>query len=114
MIPSINAAADKAGREAPRVIAGLPVCVTDDKAGAAERIAKSLAIYPTLPSYKAMLDKEGVGSPADIALLGSEDEVREGIARLEKAGVTDLAAAEMSGNPDEKERTRAVLVAALG
>ena len=113
VIPSINAAAEKAGRAAPRVIAGLPVCVTDDKAAAGERIAKSLAIYPTLPSYKAMLDKEGVGSPADIALLGSEDEVRAGIERLAKAGVTDLAAAEMPGNPDERERTRAVLAAAL-
>ena len=114
VIPSINAAAEKAGRDAvPRVIAGLPVCVTDDKAAARERIAKSLAIYPTLPSYKAMLDKEGVESPADIGLLGSEDEVRDGIARLEKIGVTDLAAAEAAADPDERERTRAALVAAL-
>ncbi len=114
VIPSINAAAEKAGRDAvPRVIAGLPVCVTDDKAAARERIAKSLAIYPTLPSYKAMLDKEGVENPADIGLLGSEDEVREGVARLEKIGVTDLAAAEAPGNPDERERTRAALIAAL-
>ncbi len=113
VIPSINAAADKAGREAPRVIAGLPVCVTDDKDAAKERIAKALAIYPTLPSYKAMLDKEGVGSPADIGLLGTEDEVLTGIERLEKVGVTDFAASEMPGNPDERDRTRAALVSAL-
>jgi alkanesulfonate monooxygenase SsuD/methylene tetrahydromethanopterin reductase-like flavin-dependent oxidoreductase (luciferase family) len=113
VIPSLNAAADKAGRDTPRVIAGLPVCVTDDKAAARDRIAKSLAIYPTLPSYKAMLDKEGVENPADIGLLGSEDEVRDGIARLEKIGVTDLAAAETPGNPDERDRTRAALRAAV-
>ncbi len=114
VIPSINAAADKAGRDAaPRVIAGLPVCVTDDKDAARERIAKALAIYPTLPSYKAMLDKEGVGNPADIGLLGSEDEVLAGIERLEKIGVTDFAASEMPSNPDERDRTRAALVTAL-
>ena len=91
VIPSINAAADKAGRDAPRVIAGLPVCVTDDKDAARERIAKALAIYPTLPSYKAMLDKEGVANPADIGLIGSEDEVLTGVERLAKVGVTDFA-----------------------
>ena len=113
VIPSINAAADKAGRATPRVIAGLPVCVTDDKDAARERIAKALAIYPTLPSYKAMLDKEGVGNPADIGLIGSEDDVVAGVERLQKIGVTDFAASEMPANPDERERTRAALVTAL-
>jgi 5,10-methylenetetrahydromethanopterin reductase len=113
VIPSINAAADKAGRDTPRVIAGLPVCVTDDKDAARERIAKALAIYPTLPSYKAMLDKEGVANPADIGLIGSQDEVLAGIERLQKVGVTDFAASEMPGNDDERARTRAALVAAL-
>ncbi len=114
VIPSINAAAEKAGRDAtPRVIAGIPVCVTDDKEAARERIAKSLAIYPTLPSYKAMLDKEGVENPADIGLLGSEDEVLSGIDHFAKIGVTDFAAAEAAATPEERERTRAALVAAL-
>ena len=113
VIPSINAAADKAGRDAPRVIAGLPVCVTDDKDAARERIAKALAIYPTLPSYKAMLDKEGVANPADIGLIGSEDEVLTGVERLAKVGVTDFAGSEMPANDDERARTRAALVAAL-
>ena len=89
------------------------MCVTDDKAAARERIAKSLAIYPTLPSYKAMLDKEGVENPADIGLLGSEDEVLDGVERFAKIGVTDFAAAEAAATPDERERTRAALVAAL-
>ena len=81
------------------------MCVTDDKDAARERIAKALAIYPTLPSYKAMLDKEGVANPADIGLIGSEDEVLAGIERLQKVGVTDFAASEMPGNDDERART---------
>ena len=114
MIPSINAAADKAGRDAPRVIAGLPVCVTDDKdsgrASASPRRSRSIR---RLPSYKAMLDKEGVANPADIGLIGSEDEVLTGVERLAKVGVTDFAARRCPANADERARTRAALVAAL-
>ena len=47
-----------AGRR-PRVIAALPVCVTDDVAAARERAAKVFAVYGQLPSYRAMLDREG-------------------------------------------------------
>ena len=114
VIPSINAAADKAGRDTPRVIAGLcrsasPTTRTPP-ASASRRRSRSI---PTLPSYKAMLDKEGVGNPADIGLLGTRDEVLAGIERLQKVGVTDFAASEMPGNHDERARTRAALVAAL-
>ena len=44
---------------APRVIAALPVCVTDDVVAAHERAAKVFAVYGQLPSYRAMLDREG-------------------------------------------------------
>ena len=104
VIPSINAAADKAGRDTPRVIAGLPVCVTDDKDAARERIAKALAIYPTLPSYKAMLDKEGVANPADIGLIGSRGRGARRHRATPKVGVTDFAASEM---PAQRRRARA-------
>jgi hypothetical protein len=42
----------------------LPVCVTDDEAAARARAAKVFAVYDTLPSYKAMLDLEGVAARA--------------------------------------------------
>ena len=48
--PRIRDAAAAAGRPEPRIVCALPVCVTSDVAGARERINKSLAIYPTLPS----------------------------------------------------------------
>jgi alkanesulfonate monooxygenase SsuD/methylene tetrahydromethanopterin reductase-like flavin-dependent oxidoreductase (luciferase family) len=67
------------------------------------------AVYNTLPSYKAMMDKEGVGGPADLAIVGSEEEVRDRLAAMAEVGVTDLNAAAFPGNPDEAERTRAVL-----
>jgi len=112
-VPTITAAAEAAGRPAPRVIAALPVCVTDDRAAAAERAAKVFAVYGQLPSYRAMLDREGADGPADIAITGSADEVVERIGALADVGVTDFAAVEFGGTPDERGATRAALTSLL-
>jgi 5,10-methylenetetrahydromethanopterin reductase len=112
-IPTITAAAEAAGRPAPRVIAALPVCVTTDVDGAHERAAKVFAIYGQLPSYRAMLDREGVEGAADIALVGSTGEVTDRIGALADIGVTDFAAVEFGGDPDEVAATRAALVGTL-
>lgn len=105
-IPTLRAAAEAAGRDATRVIAALPVCVTEDRAAAHERAAKVFVVYGQLPSYRAMLDKEGVGGPADIAIVGSRSEVVDRISALAEIGVTDFAAVEFGGNPDEVAETR--------
>jgi alkanesulfonate monooxygenase SsuD/methylene tetrahydromethanopterin reductase-like flavin-dependent oxidoreductase (luciferase family) len=88
------------------VIAALPVCVTSDKAAAAERAAKVFAVYGTLPSYRAMLDKEGAAGPADIAITGTIGEVQDRVAALAAIGVTDFAAVEFGATPDEIAQTR--------
>jgi len=108
-IPTIRAAADKHGRDSARVIAALPVCVTKDVAAAQERAAKVFVIYGQLPSYRAMLDKEGAAGPADIAIAGSESEVLDRISALADIGVTDFAAVEFGGTPDEVADTRNAL-----
>jgi alkanesulfonate monooxygenase SsuD/methylene tetrahydromethanopterin reductase-like flavin-dependent oxidoreductase (luciferase family) len=105
-IPTITKAADELGRPTPRVIAALPVCVTSDKAAAAERAAKVFAVYGTLPSYRAMLDKEGAAGPADIAITGTIGEVQDRVAALATIGVTDFAAVEFGATPDEIAQTR--------
>lgn len=108
-IPTITRAAEEFGRPAPRVIAALPVCVTTDKEAAAQRAAKVFAVYGTLPSYRAMLDKEGASGPADIAITGSASEVQDRIAALADIGVTDFAAVEFGATPDEIAETRAAV-----
>ena len=113
-IPTITRAASEAGRAAPRVIAALPVCVTTDKAAAAERAAAVFAVYGTLPSYRAMLDREGAAGPADIAITGSVSEVQDRVASLASIGVTDFAAVEFGGTPEEIHDTREALKGLLG
>jgi 5,10-methylenetetrahydromethanopterin reductase len=56
-----------------------------------------------------MLDREGAAGPEDIAITGSESEVVERIEALAEIGVTDFAAVEFPGNPDEASATRAAL-----
>lgn len=112
--PRISEAAAKAGRAAPRIVAGLPVCVTDDAAAARERAARAFAIYGQLPSYRAMLDREGADGPADVCLIGSEQQVTEGLAALAEAGATDFAAVEFASGEDERARTRQALASWKG
>lgn len=109
IVPGITQAAEAAGREAPRVVAGFPVCVTDDVAAARERAGKTFAVYGHLPSYRAMLDREGADGPADVAIVGDEDTVEARLGEVDGAGVTDFAAA-VFGSAEERERTRSFLV----
>jgi len=108
IVPTITSAAEGAGRPAPRVIAGFAVCVTDDAAAARSSAAETFAVYGQLPSYRAMLDREGAAGPADVAIVGDEKEVAARFEELEAAGVTDLGVAAF-GSDEDRARTRAFL-----
>jgi F420-dependent oxidoreductase-like protein len=92
IVPTIRAAAERAGRPAPRIAAGLPVGVCDDAEAARATAGNLFSIYDGLPSYRAMLDREGATGPADVAIVGDEAAVRAQIEQLAEAGVTDLVA----------------------
>jgi len=107
--PTITAAAQAAGRPSPRIVCSLPICVTNDEAGARDRINETYATYATLPSYAAMLEREGADSPAGASLIGSSAHVLEQIHDLEGAGVTEFSGAP-SGNAEEREASLHLLV----
>ncbi len=107
--PTIADAAAEAGRPAPRIVASVPVSVTDRPDEVRSVVGQVLAGYNDLPSYRAMLDREGAGTPADVAVVGDEDAVRAGLAAFAEAGATDFAAVEFGLDPDEVARTRALL-----
>ena len=108
---SLREAAAEAGRpeSAVRVAASLPVSVTDDVAGARARAAEEFAIYGQLPSYRAMLDREGYSGPEDAAIIGDETTVAERLDELSGAGVDEFAAVVFDASPEVRERTRALL-----
>lgn len=107
--PPLDAAAEAAGRPQPRVVASVPVCVTPEPARVRDVVASVLSGYNDLPSYRGVMDSEGAGGPADVSLIGSADEVRDGLAAFADAGATDFSALEFFTNSDEAAATRALL-----
>ncbi len=108
IVPRITASATKAGRSAPQVVAGLPVSVTADTGAAREKAAAAFGFYNNLPSYRAMLDKEGADGPADVAIVGDEETVASQLHHLAAAGATSLSLP-IFGTPEEKARTLRLL-----
>jgi 5,10-methylenetetrahydromethanopterin reductase len=108
IVPTITAAARTAGRPDPQVVVSLPVCVTADPAGALERAGRLFSLYGHLPSYRAMLDREGAAGPHEVAIVGREEEVTAAIGRFADAGATEFSAVAY-GTPDEVQRTQALV-----
>lgn len=111
--PVINDAAAAAGRSTPAIVCSLPVWVTDDPEPARGFLAQILANYAVLPSYRAMMDREGVAGLGELSIVGGEDYVRDALGEIAASGATDFTAVPMGGNPDEEARTMAVLREAL-
>lgn len=105
ILPVMSKAASEAGKPAPRVVSGFPICLTDDVEGTKEFINRSLTVYGQLASYRAMLDREGADGPADIAVVGSEADLDAELARIGDAGVTDFNAAIIGANKEDQQRT---------
>ena len=112
-VPTIARAAREAGRPAPRVIAALPFVLTSDPAAARDMANKVFAIYGQLPSYRAMLDREGAANPGDVGLLGDEATLRAGLASLRSAGVTHFLASVFAADAGAIERTKTFLKSEL-
>ncbi|MEE2785295.1 MAG: TIGR03564 family F420-dependent LLM class oxidoreductase [Pseudomonadota bacterium] len=110
ILPSLRAG----GNDDPTVVAGMPIVLTTRVDEARESIANNLTIYGQLPSYRAMLDREGAAGPADIAIVGDENSLRGEIKRFEDMGVTDFNAAVMDVEDGARARTLEFLASLNG
>ena len=113
VLPTIQRAAQEAGRPAPRIAAGLPIVLTQDEAAGREAVGQMMVHYGHIPSYRAMLDREGVAGPGDIALVGDEKQLDAALARLRDVGVTDFDAAIIPVDDGAEERTLDYLASRL-
>jgi 5,10-methylenetetrahydromethanopterin reductase len=113
IVPTIRSAAGEAGRKAPRIVAAFPIAIATNSETAKAAAAQAFAMYGTLPSYRATLDKEGAPGPSEMAIVGDEATVRAQLRRLAEIGVTDLSAAlyPVAGDPDVEGRTYKFLAA---
>jgi len=107
--PTIAKAAADAGRPKPRVIASVPVVVSDDVEGARAFAGQELAFYAQIPSYQKVIAREGVDSVADLAVVGPAESVRRQLQRYLDAGATDVVLSAIDrANPAQAEELWAV------
>jgi F420-dependent oxidoreductase-like protein len=114
IVPRITKAAEAAGRQAPRVVVGLPISLTNDADGARDRFAPQVTAYGALPSYAAMFEIEGVDRPADIALFGDDTAIGKALDELADAGATDFQAQIVAAEPGSATRTLEYLASRAG
>lgn len=112
--PRLTAAAAGAGRPPPRIVALVGVCVTDDVAALRAHGRSENAMYDAFPSYRRVLDREGVESGADLTLAGTPDRILDGLADYATAGATDLRLVIAARTDEEREATASFLAAQLG
>lgn len=113
VVPSVTRAASAAGRPPPRIVVGLPVCVTGDGDTARQRAADDFAIYAQLPAYASVFEREGVAGPAEVAVVGTEKGAEAQLRALADAGATELIAVPF-GDSAERRRTVRLLGALAG
>ena len=91
--PAITKAAEAAGRPAPRIVAGVPVCLcSDDEVDVAvTRANRVLSEAEISPSYQRLLEHGDAESVGDLLAAGSETAVEKRLRAFADAGVTDLS-----------------------
>ena len=116
IVPRINAAAEEAGNPVPRICVGMPIAVTDHPERARARADRLFQHYAALPSYRSMLEREGVDSPGGIAIVGDEAAVEDQLHSLADQGATDLLATifPVDSSQASAPRTRALLQSLVG
>jgi F420-dependent oxidoreductase-like protein len=93
VVPRLTKAAEAAGRPAPRVVAGIPVCVCDDREvdTAIARTNRILSEAEVSPNYQKLLDLGDAQAVGDLLAAGSERSVERRLRSFADAGVTDLS-----------------------
>jgi F420-dependent oxidoreductase-like protein len=91
--PRITKAAADAGRAAPRIVAGIPVCLCANSEidAAKERANRILSEAETSPNYQRLLDRGDARNVGDLCAAGDEDSILARFKQFADAGVTDLS-----------------------
>lgn len=91
--PRITKAAADAGRPAPRIVAGIPVCLCANSEidAAKERANRILSEAETSPNYQRLLDRGDARNVGDLCAAGDMEQIQRRFQLFADAGVTDLS-----------------------
>ena len=115
VVPEVTTGRERAGKSLDGfdIVPAVPAAVVEDKADAFAAMRKDLLTYFSLPFYRAMIDRSGFGTDLEafdeaagkgdpeamgaaisddflehLTAVGTEDDVRAGVARYAEAGAT--------------------------
>ncbi|MBZ6114028.1 MULTISPECIES: LLM class F420-dependent oxidoreductase [Streptomyces] len=110
IVPALTAAAEAAGRPAPRVVALVHGVVTDDVDAVRRKVTEQLACYEQIPSYARVVELSGGRRASDVAVIGDEATVAAEVRRYRDAGATEVvfSGTQIAGEADRR-RTWALL-----
>ncbi|MFI0189489.1 TIGR03564 family F420-dependent LLM class oxidoreductase [Streptomyces sp. NPDC017082] len=110
IVPAVTAAAEAAGRPAPRIVAFVPGVVTSDAEKVRRTAVETLSFYERFPSYQRVIELSGGTRAVDVAVIGDEEHVAAGVRRYRDAGATEVVftATDLGGEADQR-RTFALL-----
>ncbi|MFC8334631.1 LLM class F420-dependent oxidoreductase [Streptomyces olivaceus] len=110
IVPALTAAAEAAGRPAPRVVALVHGVVTDDVDAVRRKVTEQLAFYEQIPSYARVVELSGGRRASDVAVIGDEATVAAEVRRYRDAGATEVvfSGTQIAGEADRR-RTWALL-----
>ncbi|OBK90859.1 LLM class F420-dependent oxidoreductase [Mycobacterium sp. 1245499.0] len=108
VVPRLTAAAARAGRPAPRIVAGVPVALcSNSEADEARGYASEVLGHADFsPNYVRLLQHGDAEDVGDTMAAGDEATVLERLRRYRDAGVTDLAVRIVPLGKDIDERTK--------
>lgn len=126
-LPALREGAERAGRQAPPLVAGLPVAICDHPEARRTAVRAQFAGYVRAPFYQRMLVAAGLpeaesGAWSDrmidaAVLAGNEASVAQQLAALGVAGIDEVAVTPVLVGPDIRgsmRRTLALLAALTG
>ncbi|MGR3935965.1 LLM class F420-dependent oxidoreductase [Streptomyces sp. BRA346] len=90
IVPAVTAAAEAAGRPAPRIVALVHGVVTDDADSVRETVGEQLAFYEQIPSYARVIGLSGGTRAVDMSVIGDEKTVAAEVRRYRDAGATEV------------------------
>jgi F420-dependent oxidoreductase-like protein len=93
IVPALVGASESARRPAPRIVAGVPMCLCGEHEvdAAVARTNRLLSEAEVSPNYQKLLEQGDARNVGDILMAGSESTIRKRLQAFADAGVTDLS-----------------------
>jgi F420-dependent oxidoreductase-like protein len=117
-LPALAEGAAKAGRQAPPLIAHVPVAVTTDREAALAATARDFGSYGSYPFYAKMFEAAGYPVQADgtstpeaieeLAVSGTPDEIRSQLEAILAQGIGEVLVSHVAVNDEDAERSELI------